>query len=63
MIVKLKNSCHPIIREQSVMQTKRELKKSLLSFPGDSIQEHIDHIGMPQAELAERLDRSMPKLN
>lgn len=40
-----------------------ELKKSLLSCPGDSIQEHIDEIGMSQAELAERLGRSVPKLN
>jgi len=40
-----------------------ELKKSLLSCPGDSIQEHIDHIGMSQAELAERLGRSKEKLN
>lgn len=39
------------------------LKKSLLSCPGDSIQEHIDYIGMSQAELAERLGRSVPKLN
>ncbi len=43
--------------------TDLELKKSLLSCPGDTIQEHIDHIGMPQAELAERLGRSIPKLN
>ena len=40
-----------------------ELKKSLLSTPGDTIQEHIDFIGMSQAELAERLGRSIPKLN
>lgn len=40
-----------------------ELKKSLLSSPGDSIQEQIDFIGMSQAELAERLGRSIPKLN
>jgi HTH-type transcriptional regulator / antitoxin HigA len=39
------------------------LKKTLLSCPGDTIQEHIDHIGMSQAELAERLGRSVPKLN
>lgn len=39
------------------------LKKSLLNCPGDSIQEHIDFIGMSQAELAERLGRSVPKLN
>lgn len=40
-----------------------ELKRSLLSTPGDRIQEHIDFIGMSQAELAERLGRSIPKLN
>ena len=40
-----------------------ELKKSLLSCPGDTIQEYIDHIGMLQAELAERLGRSVPELN
>jgi len=40
-----------------------QLKESLLSCPGDSIQEHIDEIGMSQAELAERMGRSVPKLN
>lgn len=40
-----------------------ELKKSLLNTPGTSIQEQIDFIGMSQAELAERLGRSVPKLN
>lgn len=39
------------------------LKKTLLSCPGDSILEHIDHIGMSQTELAERLGKSVPKLN
>lgn len=43
--------------------TDLDLKKSLLSCPGDTIQENIDHIGMSQAELAERLGRSVPKLN
>ena len=43
--------------------TDLQIKKSLLSCPGDSIQEHIDYIGMSQAELAERLGRSIPKLN
>lgn len=43
--------------------TDLELKKSLLSCPGDTIQEHIDTVGMSQAELAERLGRSVPKLN
>ena len=40
-----------------------QLKKSLLSTPGERIQEHIDFTGMSQAELAERLGRSVPKLN
>jgi len=43
--------------------TDLQLKESLLSCPGDSIQEHIDHIVMSQAELAERLGRSKEKLN
>jgi len=43
--------------------TDLEAKKLLLSCPGDTIQEHIDAIGMSQAELAERLGRSVPKLN
>jgi len=40
-----------------------EAKKVLLSCPGDTIQDTIDEIGMSQAELAERLGRSIPKLN
>ncbi|MEH6512958.1 MAG: HigA family addiction module antitoxin [Maribacter arcticus] len=40
-----------------------EAKKALLSCPGDTIQDTIDEIGMSQAELAERLGRSIPKLN
>ena len=43
--------------------TNLEAKKLLLSCPGDRIQEQIDEIGMSQAELAERLGRSVPKLN
>ena len=43
--------------------TDLEAKKILLSCPGDGIQESIDFIGMSQAELAERLGRSIPKLN
>ncbi len=43
--------------------TNLEAKKLLLSCPGDRIQEHIDEIGMSQAELAERVGRSVPKLN
>jgi len=40
-----------------------EAKKVLLSCPGDTIQETLDTIEMSQAELAERLGRSIPKLN
>ena len=40
-----------------------ELKKSLLSTPGDRIQEHIDFVGMSQAELAKRLGSSVSELN
>jgi HTH-type transcriptional regulator / antitoxin HigA len=45
------------------MMTDLDAKKLLLSCPGDTIQETIDTIGMSQAELAERLGRSIPKLN
>jgi len=40
-----------------------EAKKALLSCPGDTIQETLDTIEMSQAELAERLGRSVQKLN
>lgn len=43
--------------------TDLDLKKQLLSCPGDSIQEHIDFVGMSQAELAERLGSSVFELN
>ncbi len=43
--------------------TTLSLKKELLTCPGDTIQEHIDAIGMSQAELALRMGRSIPKLN
>lgn len=39
------------------------MKKSTLSPPGDTIQEHIDFIGMSQAELAERMGRPKEKIN
>lgn len=45
------------------MATTLELAKSLLSPPGDTIQEHIDFIGMSQAELAERMGRPREKIN
>lgn len=44
------------------MTTTLEIAKSLLTPPGDTIQEHIDFIGMSQAELAERMGRPKEKL-
>ena len=43
--------------------TTLEIAKSLLSPPGDTIQEHLDFIGMSQAELAERMGRPKEKIN
>lgn len=45
------------------MATKIEIAKSLLSPPGDTLQEHIDFMGMSQAELAERMGRPKEKIN
>ncbi len=45
------------------MATTLEIAKSLLSPPGDTILEHIDFIGMSQAELAERMGRPKEKIN
>lgn len=45
------------------MATTIEIAKSLISPPGDTIQEHIDFIGMSQAELAERMGRPKEKIN
>lgn len=39
------------------------LAKSLLSPPGDTLQEHLDYIGMRQNELAERMGRPKEKIN
>jgi addiction module HigA family antidote len=45
------------------MRTTLDIAKSLLSPPGDTIQEHIDFMGMSQAELAERMGRPKEKIN
>lgn len=45
------------------MATTLQIAKSILSPPGDTIQEHIDFIGMSQAELAERMGRPKEKIN
>jgi len=45
------------------MSTRIIQAKSLLSPPGDTIQEHLDFIGMSQAELAERMGRPKEKIN
>ncbi|HMQ87316.1 MAG TPA: helix-turn-helix domain-containing protein [Flavilitoribacter sp.] len=43
--------------------TSEQIKEALLTCPGDTIQETIDSIGMPQRELAERLGYPSNKLN
>jgi addiction module HigA family antidote len=45
------------------MATTLELAKYFLTSPGDTIQEHIDFIGMSQAEFAERMGRPKEKIN
>lgn len=45
------------------MSASLKIAKSLLSPPGDTIQEHIDFTGMSQAELAERMGRPKEKIN
>lgn len=45
------------------MATTLEIAKLLISPPGDTIQEHIDFIGMSQVELSERMGRPKEKIN
>lgn len=45
------------------MQEEKDLRLALLSPPGDTLQEHIDHIGMDQTELAERMGCPAEKIN
>lgn len=45
------------------MTSNLETAKSILSPPGDTLQEHLDFIGMSQAELAERMGRPKEKIN
>ncbi len=45
------------------MRSTFEIAKSLLSPPGDTIQETIDVMGMSQTELAERMGRPKEKIN
>jgi len=45
------------------MNKENELLKSLISPPGDTLQEHLDFIGMKPNELAERLDLSQEKVH
>jgi addiction module HigA family antidote len=45
------------------MKNRLQAAIALLSPPGDTIQEHIDFIGMSQAELAERMGRRKEKIN
>lgn len=45
------------------MSVNYKIKEQLLSPPGDTIQETIDHIGMNQNELAERLGKNIKNVN
>lgn len=45
------------------MQKEKDLRLALLSPPGDTLQEHLDHIGMDQAELAKRMGLPKEKIN
>ena len=45
------------------MTDEIQIKKELLSPPGDTIQETLDEINMSQAELAERIGRPKEKVN
>ncbi|CAN5237392.1 ImmA/IrrE family metallo-endopeptidase [soil metagenome] len=45
------------------MATDIKLAKSLISPSGDTLQEHLDYIGMKQNELAERMGRPKEKIN
>jgi addiction module HigA family antidote len=45
------------------MDTLHEIQKSLLSPPGDTIQETLEARGMTQAELAEKIGLPKEKLN
>ena len=40
-----------------------DIERSLLSPPGDTIQETLEIMGMSQAELAERMGRPKEKIN
>ena len=44
------------------MEKEKNLTKSLISPPGDTLQEHLDYIGMKQNELAERMGRPKEKI-
>ena len=45
------------------MATDIKMAMALVSPPGDTLQEHIEFIGMSQAELAERMGRPKEKIN
>lgn len=45
------------------MSEKLKVVRELLSPPGDDVLETIQHIKMSQAELADRLGKTAPKVN
>jgi len=45
------------------MNKEKDLTKPLISPPGDTLQEHLDFIGMKPNELAERLNLPQGKMH
>jgi addiction module HigA family antidote len=45
------------------MKINTNISREMLCPPGDTIQEHLDHIGMQQNELAERMGRPKENVN
>lgn len=45
------------------MRFTNPLVRSLLSPPGDTIQESLDALGMTEAELAQRMEQPKEKIN
>jgi len=45
------------------MDKDKDLKKSLISPPGDTLREHLDFIGMKPDELAERMNLPREKVH
>lgn len=45
------------------MEKEKDLTKSLISPPGDTLKEHLDFIGMKPGELAQKMNVSQEKID